>query len=345
MKFSYSPRYLSLILSALFKTPQSAQALSAAPSHRLLTWNLLAPVYAPPQKYPWSDPTVLEWSYRKPRIIQTIVDSRADLVCLQEVQIDLWDEFLADLPEGYTGLVQKQSCKHPVGCALLIRDQNNWKIVETESRSRAFIVVLEEGSMKRRLYLAVVHLEAGSDKQETRWNQVKSLLKRLHNHAQDDVNPAVILAGDFNTYKRDCTLFSVLSGDACEQDKSIASWKGLSHFLLDTEMSSHSTPPGKELLPLYNAHQDNRPTLTYAGGSVLDYIWYSPSSIQIEKSITDWCPLVEYEKENYAEELCPPRPWPSEENPSDHVPIGVDFSLIQKRSSLGAIVGQRALKS
>jgi len=103
----------------------------------------------------------------------------ADVICLQEVQVDTWkDDFLTHFEPQYTGIMQKVTKGHPIGCAVLVRN-DRFRVLRTESRSRALIVVLEEVLGNETLYLANVHLEAGMDQDEKRFCQVHSLLKRL----------------------------------------------------------------------------------------------------------------------------------------------------------------------
>ena len=55
----------------------AAYALALQPTPRpfavnqcsLVTWNLLAPHFAPPEKYPWSNPAELAWPARQDKII------------------------------------------------------------------------------------------------------------------------------------------------------------------------------------------------------------------------------------------------------------------------------------
>ncbi|CAB9531209.1 Endonuclease/Exonuclease/phosphatase family [Seminavis robusta] len=67
---------------------------------QLLSWNVLAPVYAPPWRHPWSLPEHLDWTFRKQRIVDTLFAACAppsllpDIICLQEVQVDLWESDL-----------------------------------------------------------------------------------------------------------------------------------------------------------------------------------------------------------------------------------------------------------
>lgn len=319
---SYKNSRWKLLLLHLV-TPWCAVAIVPKKPVRLITWNLLAPLYAPPNKYPRIEPSYLDWSYRKSKIVETIFESEADLVCLQEVQIDLWEDFQACIlpsPDSFVTVIQNVTRQHPVCCVVMAKS-DRWKIVSSESRSRALIVVLEDvtSSYVKRLYLVNVHLEAGYDKEATRLNQAKSLLKRLHHHVDDnDRNPAIIIAGDFNTWTRASILFSVLTGSL---DKDC----GSSRTTLTGQFPSHLPNQLKwaSLLPLINVHEKERPTLTYAGGSVLDYVWVSPRSINIVEALS-WVPTSPYQSDR---ELYSPESWPSKDCPSDHVPVGVSFTF------------------
>jgi mRNA deadenylase 3'-5' endonuclease subunit Ccr4 len=135
---------LSIVVTiSLLLHHNDALSASAPTEFRILSWNLLAPMFAPAEKYKYSDPDCLPWSYREPRILDRLKAWNPDIICLQEMQLDLWDDFLAQM-EGYQGVIQKEKSSKrdlPVN-AVLVRD-GCADIVRTESRSRAFIVVLK----------------------------------------------------------------------------------------------------------------------------------------------------------------------------------------------------------
>jgi endonuclease/exonuclease/phosphatase family metal-dependent hydrolase len=187
---------------------------STAATIRLVTWNVLAPVHAPPSKYPWADPSaVLDWSGpgrngRCRRIARILLEERPDVACLQEVQ--LADDCWRDLYEGtglsgvYDAVVQNVTRGHPVANAVLVRraansgeDRAILTIRAVESRSRALLVVLtierEPGggadggfAKPRPLVLANVHWDAGTgpDREATRFYQVQSLMRRIDHHCR-----------------------------------------------------------------------------------------------------------------------------------------------------------------
>ena len=76
----------------------------------LVSWNLLAPEYADPAKYPWTSAAHLSWEARAPRIVERIGELDADAVALQEVPLARWDALYAELqPLGYDAELQTLS--------------------------------------------------------------------------------------------------------------------------------------------------------------------------------------------------------------------------------------------
>jgi Endonuclease/Exonuclease/phosphatase family len=298
--------------------------------------------------------------------VDHLVSFNADIICLQEVPVQkFWTEIWAPKFRAlnYTGIVQNVTRDHPVACAVLIRNAA-FRVNATESRSRALILVLEpcvddldttsaKADPEPMLFLANVHLEAGRGEDETRFNQIKSLLKRLDRKisatSQYSVEgrrttdrPRILLAGDFNM-----------------QDSSPV-YKFLSSKI-DEEKTMHSSPGGikvnrgpltargrsgsNELQSPFNASTASREVrgkikwqvqplsfvalplreifcestqsvlrMTFRGGYVLDYIWASWEDAK--PWIVDDCVLQSSRFNG-----------PSLNNPSDHLPIGARFQL------------------
>lgn len=141
----------------------------------------------------------------------------ADIVCLQEVPRNEWetDELFQSflLKNQYAAIVQESKKDFHVACVTLY-NITKFNVKQTESRSRALIVVLEakqtsvsiiSGSHQfvanlgnndqfmandansnktniHPLFLVNCHLEAGGDGDEKRYYQIRSLLMRLETH-------------------------------------------------------------------------------------------------------------------------------------------------------------------
>ncbi|KAK1314671.1 hypothetical protein QJS10_CPA06g01607 [Acorus calamus] len=77
----------------------------------LLSYNILSDVYATNDLYSYCPSWALSWPYRRQNLLREIVGYHADILCLQEVQSDHFEEFFA--PEldkhGYQALYKKKT--------------------------------------------------------------------------------------------------------------------------------------------------------------------------------------------------------------------------------------------
>jgi mRNA deadenylase 3'-5' endonuclease subunit Ccr4 len=264
----------------------------------------------------------LEWEHRKSRIVHQLLDKgtiKADIVCLQEVQVDLFPDLMSMLSPTFEGVLQNVTVMHNVGTAILVRKDCPFRIKRTESRSRALISVLEDKDDKNSIiYVCTVHLDADKawDRQtreyhqRQRENQLKSLLKRLDNQCRLDKKDfdkiPLVIAGDFNTL-RDNPINTALAKGELSPRLSIH----LHDVYLEAEFFNRPS------LPLYyqnDGSQNHHLVKTYRGGAVLDYIYVS-DRVQVLDTL-----------------LCHPsssvvgsEQLPSQDHPSDHLPVGIDF--------------------
>ncbi|KAF8085221.1 hypothetical protein N665_0676s0033 [Sinapis alba] len=86
-------------------------------SFTVLSYNILADTYASSDMYSYCPAWALSWTYRRQNLLREIVKYHADIVCLQEVQNDHFDEFFA--PEldkhGYQALFKRKTNEVFVG--------------------------------------------------------------------------------------------------------------------------------------------------------------------------------------------------------------------------------------
>uniref|UniRef100_A0A7S2RJ55 Endonuclease/exonuclease/phosphatase domain-containing protein n=1 Tax=Rhizochromulina marina TaxID=1034831 RepID=A0A7S2RJ55_9STRA len=61
---------------------------------RVVSYNVLAEIYATQHAYPYCDFWALSWGYRCANLVREIQDAGADIVCLQEVQADYFEKDL-----------------------------------------------------------------------------------------------------------------------------------------------------------------------------------------------------------------------------------------------------------
>ncbi|KAK6793947.1 hypothetical protein RDI58_007400 [Solanum bulbocastanum] len=85
--------------------------LSSSGTFTVLSYNILSDAYATNELYSYCPSWALAWTYRRQNLLREIVGYRADIVCLQEVQSDHFEEFFA--PEldkhGYQALFKRKT--------------------------------------------------------------------------------------------------------------------------------------------------------------------------------------------------------------------------------------------
>lgn len=95
----------------LITLPGAGTGISGAIRFRVISYNILAELYATKQAYPYCDSWSLMWPYRKKIICSELEEAQGDIVCLQEVQADYYDQhicpFMTEL--GYDGIFKQKS--------------------------------------------------------------------------------------------------------------------------------------------------------------------------------------------------------------------------------------------
>lgn len=85
---------------------------------RIVTYNVLAEIYATLQQYPYCDIWALSWEFRFQNILREILDACPDVICLQEVQADHYETHIYNAlsDAGFEG-VYKQKTRASMGMA------------------------------------------------------------------------------------------------------------------------------------------------------------------------------------------------------------------------------------
>jgi CCR4-NOT transcription complex subunit 6 len=85
--------------------------ITSSGTFTVLSYNILSDSYASNDLYNYCPSWALSWPYRRQNLLREIVGYCADIICLQEVQSDHYDEFFA--PEldkhGYYGLYKRKT--------------------------------------------------------------------------------------------------------------------------------------------------------------------------------------------------------------------------------------------
>ncbi|GAB2233085.1 hypothetical protein Droror1_Dr00002300 [Drosera rotundifolia] len=99
---------------------------SSAGNFTVLSYNILADVYATSESYSYCPSWALSWTYRCQNLLREMVGYRADIICLQEVQNDHFEEFFS--PEldkhGYQAIYKRKTSEVSQtldGCATFFR--------------------------------------------------------------------------------------------------------------------------------------------------------------------------------------------------------------------------------
>ncbi|KAH7284149.1 hypothetical protein KP509_34G041500 [Ceratopteris richardii] len=84
---------------------------SAAGTFTVLSYNVLVDLYATSDMYSYCPPWALSWPYRRQNLLREMVGYRAEILCLQEVQSDHFEEFFQPELEkhGYVGVYKKKT--------------------------------------------------------------------------------------------------------------------------------------------------------------------------------------------------------------------------------------------
>jgi len=179
-------------------------------SFSVTSYNVLADSYLRPEWYPATPEFVLAPSWRQPALIRHIAGLAADVICLQEIESNLFVALSDHLRAlGYEG---HQAPKHgkPDGCATFVRTAAlavravhllryaDGHGLSADSGHVALILLLEHEG--RVVGIANTHLkwDAPGTPLEGRWGyrQITQLLAELP--ALDPTCPSWIVGGDFN---------------------------------------------------------------------------------------------------------------------------------------------------
>ncbi|OEU16815.1 Exo_endo_phos-domain-containing protein [Fragilariopsis cylindrus CCMP1102] len=121
-------------------TAKNGAGAGSGARFRIVSYNVLAEIYATQQQYPYCDIWALSWEYRFHNIMREIVDAAPDVICLQEVQADHYEDhiYAAMSEQGFEG-VYKQKTRQSMGlagkvdgCALFWR-RTKFHLVESYS--------------------------------------------------------------------------------------------------------------------------------------------------------------------------------------------------------------------
>jgi len=312
---------------------------------RVISYNCLAEIYTTPQHFPWCPTWALAWTYRRQNLTRELQGYCADVICLQEVQADHFEEHFVPVlgSLGYQGVFKSKTreemgMKGKIdGCATFwlkrrfsVREHHD---VEFDSAaytrqlkdSRALkvlikgnigqLVVLDELDGSGCTVIANTHIYWDPDKSEVKVFQVDTFLEEIESLVNRlGEQTSVVFAGDLNSPPDSAVYELVSTGaltrgihDEIAQDTySVLDSCRLSHGL---SLRSSYTCIGSE--PAYTNY-----TASFVG--TLDYVWYSHANLVCVAVLE-----VPEEKDILADSE---RGMPNKRRSSDHVAVMAEFS-------------------
>lgn len=278
----------------------------------LVSWNILSDTWWHKSRsegeYQHTPQAEGEWPFRLERLLRWIEAFNPDLLALQEVDFEKFEEDLQPilLERGYLGNMQKpkkKAEKQPCGVATFWK-QAKFEQQKEASFSRTQCTLFRYIPANSQVCVVNVHLESSQTEMgaDRRARQLNSALAYAANETPK--NTALLLCGDCNT-GADSQLFRVLR-----------------------EYQLH----GHALSAVYE-HPDTHKTLPVSVATfmvpghhyVIDHMLYDQDTLRL------WCALNAFSEEEMVEHVHSKgldSGFPSAFLPSDHVPIGAMFELL-----------------
>lgn len=295
-----------------------------AESLTVLSWNIFNPDTVGVQDK--SNPHYIHltdeerfWENRFPKIVEEIRIANAAVVCIQEINKDLYlnmHQALGNL--GYEGVTH---CEHPYPPKKMERNSlaiffkhNLSKAWEKKVKVKGFQKTLAVGLRDGDRILAIVtcHLEGAPQKSAERLEQLAKTVSAI---ADQKTYPhdAIVIAGDFNAPlaedRQHSAVSSYLSSGVVPE--------GTMEMGYCVSSQPDLTPHGYSLSSAYAPGAAMSISLHGEGPAFIDQIWFS-GSLQLVGA-RDVCFDEAFRTDVLARGL------PNLRNPSDHLPLGAAF--------------------
>ena len=289
----------------------------------IFSWNILAQYLfdSSPQWYEHVSPDApVSWSERFSSIMDEIVSSHADVVCLQEVEFEAFEKFLPEMKyNGYDGVMQskkRRNFDHGYGIATFYKSEK-FRLKKTFDRSRTLVTLLDDmNKIHRTLAVVNCHLEGSPQKSVKRVKQLQNTLKVL---STSYTHHDVIVCGDMNCQLYNSACSTYLQFGTCKS-KDIIEW----NKPVDKEVWNIPSQPYRfeSVYPIELMTENPMDYVTFVSSpyhyvSGLDQIWFhNPSNLVEVKGIKHPFHSRQHMRDVLDSGL------PSIHNPSDHLPVG-----------------------
>lgn len=166
----------------------------------LLTYNVLADAYIRPEYYTHIEPKFLDVTWRRPALVKHIQRRDADIICLQEVEQELFEVLSDALAPTHTATYASKGNHKPDGCATLFRSDLFHLVSEHPlyysdgSGHVALVTALESGD--RTLTIANTHVRWDPPEKRGRDHVGYRQIEELLAHVRED--SPLMVCGDLN---------------------------------------------------------------------------------------------------------------------------------------------------
>jgi mRNA deadenylase 3'-5' endonuclease subunit Ccr4 len=212
---------------------------------KILTYNILSPNLAEYNDYgnfKYCSKKYLKWTYRKKKILKQIKDLDADIVCLQEIENDMFTNLIPTMTKmDYIGLFTPKN-KSKIdgkidGCATYFKNTYqliNYKTIDyynlykkhlnsknfNKDKHRAkrpmcgiICTLKKKTSSKNKIFCVCnVHLISDPTRPDVKNLQIMCVLNELSLITNSRLIP-FILCGDFNSLPNSCVYETIVTGD------------------------------------------------------------------------------------------------------------------------------------
>ncbi|KAF0972132.1 hypothetical protein FDP41_009828 [Naegleria fowleri] len=295
--------------------PTTLEQFSTPPSFSIYSQNLLASYWTDLDRYHFVEEPLsenYEWNGRIKKFMRDFTMHRPDVICLQEVEISLFEKDILGPMKlmGYNGIVQQKIGDFPVGVGCLYREEK-FELIQVHERSSAIVLVLKLKESGKIIYVVSCHLLGDPRQPQVRINQLRSLFKHLKNY-QKGQEDAIILCGDFNAEPNSATYKLVVDGyvkaHTMENGVEATSIETKHHLKLK---SAYMEIFGEE--PAFTLKTKNNALVT-------DYIFFSSNFLNIDK-VMEVCEPCDI---SY---ICTKSHLPNSKYGSDHLALQAVFSF------------------
>ena len=160
---------------------------------KCISWNILADRYS--KRYgSLVDSNVLLWTNRILSILNLLKSNNADIICLQEVELQTFQSDFNSLFDSYDFFSHTVSKKrtNPIGNVIFWR--KGLQVIEQISNSCGVHIILQLTEGCGRLWISNVHLKAKTSGEAVRHSQIVSCLNKWQSRG----GGCGVICGDFN---------------------------------------------------------------------------------------------------------------------------------------------------